>query len=441
MPARAQTATLISGADGGVVRRTTLPGGLRVITEYVPGVRSVALGVWVAAGSRDEPLSQMGSAHFLEHLLFKGTSHRDAMTISAEIDSVGGDLHAFTTKEYTCYHARVLDEHLPLALDVVCDVVLNATVHDHDIESERAVILEEIAMYEDDPGDLVHDEFARAMFGNSPLGRPILGTVETITALPRSAIKKFYRRAYTPDSMVISVAGNVDHASVVRDVKKIFADRLDVDAEPAAARSVQSGGRGKRATGVPVLISSRPTEQAHLMLGAPGLRRGDDRRFAVAVLSTALGGGMSSRLFQEVREKRGLAYSVYAYAQSFADTGVFGLYAGCLPSKADTVLDVCLTELDSVARAGLSAEELQRAKGQVKGSMVLGQEDPASRMTRIARAELHDEPLESIDQLLERVDAVDAAAVHDVARELLTQSFTLAAIGPFDETHTFNAVG
>lgn len=441
MPARAQTATLISGADGGVVRRTTLPGGLRVITEYVPGVRSVALGVWVAAGSRDEPSSQMGSAHFLEHLLFKGTTHRDAMTISAEIESVGGDLNAFTTKEYTCYHARVLDEHLPLALDVVCDVVLNATVHDHDIESERAVILEEIAMYEDDPGDLVHDEFARAMFGNSPLGRPILGTVDTITALPRSAIKKFYRRAYTPDSMVISVAGNVDHASVVRDVKKIFAVRLDKEAEPAAARSVQRSGRGRKASGVPVLISSRPTEQAHLMLGAPGLRRGDDRRFAVAVLSTALGGGMSSRLFQEVREKRGLAYSVYAYAQSFADTGVFGLYAGCLPSKADTVLDVCLTELDSVARAGLSPEELQRAKGQVKGSMVLGQEDPASRMTRIARAELHDEPLESIDQLLERVDAVDAAAVHDVAKDLLTQSFTLAAIGPFDETHTFNAVG
>ena len=441
MPARAQTATLISGADGGVVRRTTLPGGLRVITEYVPGVRSVALGVWVAAGSRDEPSSQMGSAHFLEHLLFKGTTHRDAMTISAEIESVGGDLNAFTTKEYTCYHARVLDEHLPLALDVVCDVVLNATVHDHDIESERAVILEEIAMYEDDPGDLVHDEFARAMFGNSPLGRPILGTVDTITALPRSAIKKFYRRAYTPDSMVISVAGNVDHASVVRDVKKIFAVRLDKEAEPAAARSVQRSGRGRKASGVPVLISSRPTEQAHLMLGAPGLRRGDDRRFAVAVLSTALGGGMSSRLFQEVREKRGLAYSVYAYAQSFADTGVFGLYAGCLPSKADTVLDVCLTELDSVARAGLSAEELQRARGQVKGSMVLGQEDPASRMTRIARAELHDEPLESIDQLLERVDAVDAAAVHDVAKDLLTQSFTLAAIGPFDETHTFNAVG
>lgn len=297
-------------------------------------------------------------------------------------------------------------------------------------------------MYEDDPGDLVHDEFARAMFGDSPLGRPILGTVDTITALPRSAIKRFYRSAYTSDAMVVSVAGNVDHAAVVRDVKRIFADRLDPSMEPKPARSARGGpGRGSRALSVPVRISSRPTEQAHLMLGARGIRRGDDRRFAVSVLSTALGGGMSSRLFQEVREKRGLAYSVYSYAQSFADTGVFGLYAGCLPSKADTVLDVCLTELESVSRTGLTREELQRATGQVKGSLVLGQEDPASRMTRIARAELHDEPLQTIDQLLERVDAVSATDVHDVAAELLTQSFTLAAIGPFDETHTFNAVG
>ena len=437
MPARAQTATLIRGADGGVVRRTTLPGGLRIVTEHVPGVRSVALGVWVAAGSRDEPRSQTGSAHFLEHLLFKGTTHRDAMTISAQIESVGGDLNAFTTKEHTCYHARVLDEDLPLALDVVCDVVLNATVHDHDIEAERAVILEEIAMYEDDPGDLVHDEFALAMFGDSPLGRPILGTNDTITALPRSAIKGFYRRAYTPDAMVISVAGNVDHSAVVREVRKIFDGRLDPAVEPAAPRA----GRGQRARGASVRINSRATEQAHLVLGAPGLVRGDDRRYALAVLSTALGGGMSSRLFQEVREKRGLAYSVYAYAQSFADAGVFGLYAGCLPSKADTVLDVCLSELETVARDGLSTEELQRAKGQVKGSMVLGQEDTGARMTRIAKAELHGEPIEGIDTLLRRVDGVDASAVHDIAREVLTRSYTLAAIGPFDPTHTFNAVG
>ena len=437
MPARAQTATLISGTDGGVVRRTTLPGGLRIVTEFVPGVRSVALGVWVAAGSRDEPRSQMGSAHFLEHLLFKGTTHRDAMTISAQIESVGGDLNAFTTKEHTCYHARVLDEDLSLALDVVCDVVLNATVHDHDIESERAVICEEIAMYEDDPGDLVHDEFAFAMFGDTPLGRPILGTNETITALPGRSIKGFYRRAYTPDAMVISVAGNVDHAAVVRQVRRIFADRLDPSVEPATPRSK----RGRHPRGAPVRINSRSTEQAHLVLGAPGLVRGDDRRYALAVLSTALGGGMSSRLFQEVREKRGLAYSVYAYAQSFADAGVFGLYAGCLPSKADTVLDVCLSELETVARDGLATEELLRAKGQVKGSMVLGQEDTGARMTRIAKAELHGEPIESIDTLLQRVDAVDASAVNDVARALLTQSYTLAAIGPFDQTHTFNAVG
>jgi len=437
VPARAQTATLIRGADGGVVRRTTLPGGLRVVTEYVPGVRSAALGVWVAAGSRDEPPSQMGSAHFLEHLLFKGTKKRNAMAISAEIESVGGDLNAFTTKEHTCYHARVLDEHLPLALDVVCDVVLNATLHDSDIESERAVICEEIAMYEDDPGDLVHDEFALAMFGDSPLGRPILGTVDTITALPRSAIRRFYRKAYTPDTMVVSVAGNVDHNAVVRDVRRIFAEHLDPNAEPAAPRP-QNRRRWK---GSPVRISSRPTEQAHLMLGAPGFIRGDQRRYATAVLSTALGGGMSSRLFQEVREKRGLAYSVFAYAQAFADAGVFGLYAGCLPSKADTVLDVCLTELEAVAREGLSAEELQRAKGAVKGGMVLGQEDPGSRMSRIAKAELHGEPVEDMDTLLSRIDAVSPADVHEVARELLVGPFTLAAIGPFDETHTFNALG
>lgn len=437
MPTRAQTNTLISGTDGGVVKRTTLPGGLRVITEYVPGVRSAALGVWVAAGSRDEPASQMGSAHFLEHLLFKGTTTRDAMSISSQIESVGGDLNAFTTKEHTCYHARVLDEHVPLALDVVCDVVLNATLLDHDIEAERGVIFEEIAMYDDEPGELVHDEFAVAMFGNSPLGRPILGTVDTITKLPQSAIRRFYRSAYTPDRMVIAVAGNVDHAAIVHQVRRIFDDRLDFGVEAQQAREAKR----RRWKGSPVRVVSRPTEQAHLMLGAPGFVRGDDRRYATAVLSTALGGGMSSRLFQEVREKRGLAYSVFTYAQAFADAGVFGLYAGCLPSKADTVLDVSLSELESVARLGLTPDELERAKGQVKGSMVLGQEDPGSRMSRIAKSELHDEPIESMDTVLARVDSVDADAVHDVARELLTGRFTLAAIGPFDETHTFNAVG
>jgi predicted Zn-dependent peptidase len=437
MPTRAQTTTLISGTDGGAVKRTTLPGGLRVITEYVPGVRSAALGIWVAAGSRDEPPSQMGSAHFLEHLLFKGTTTRDAMTISSQIESVGGDLNAFTTKEHTCYHARVLDEHLPLALDVVGDVVLNATLHDHDIEAERGVIFEEIAMYDDEPGELVHDEFAVAMFGDSPLGRPILGTVETISALPRPAIRRFYKNAYTPDRMVVAVAGNVDHNAVVRHVRRLFADRLEVGTEPAPARAAKR----RRWKGSPVRIISRPTEQAHLMLGAPGFIRGDDRRYAAAVLSTALGGGMSSRLFQEIREKRGLAYSVFTYAQAFADAGVFGLYAGCLPSKADTVLDVSLSELESVARSGLSADELQRAKGQVKGAMVLGQEDPGSRMSRIAKSELNDEPVEDMDTVLARVEAVDADAVHEVARELLIGPYTLAAIGPFDETHTFNAVG
>ena len=437
MPNRAQTATLIRGADGGVVKRTTLPGGLRVITEYVPGVRSVALGVWVAAGSRDEPASQMGSAHFLEHLLFKGTKSRNAMTISAEIESVGGDLNAFTTKEHTCYHARVLDEHLPMALDVVCDVVLHATLTGDDIEAERSVIFEEIAMYDDEPGELVHDEFALAMFGDSPLGRPILGTVDTITALPQSAIRRFYRKSYTPDRMVISVAGNVDHAQVVRQIREVFADRLEPSVDAAPARPA----RKRRWKADTVRILSRATEQAHVMMGTPGLVRGDERRYAAAVLSTALGGGMSSRLFQEVREKRGLAYSVYAYAQSFADAGVFGIYTGCLPSKADTVMDVCVSELQSVARDGLTPVELERAKGQVKGSMVLGQEDPGSRMSRNAKSELSGEPLDDMSRVLDRVEAVTRDDVHAVATDLFTQNFTVAAIGPFDAGHTFAAVG
>ncbi|MDA2986932.1 MAG: pitrilysin family protein, partial [Actinomycetota bacterium] len=223
---RTQTRTLLREGDGGVVRRTTLPSGLRVITEHVPGVRSVAFGVWVAVGSRDETRTQMGSAHYLEHLLFKGTPRRSAMDISSSIEAVGGDLNAFTTKEYTCYYARVLDQDLPLAIDVVCDVVTGALLHTEDVEAERGVILEEIAMHEDDPGDAVHDLLAHAMYGDTPLGRPILGTVESISNLTRGVINGFYQRRYRPENIVVSAAGNVDHDQVVREVRRAFGDSL-----------------------------------------------------------------------------------------------------------------------------------------------------------------------------------------------------------------------
>lgn len=434
---RAETRTLLREGDGGLVRRTTLPGGLRVITEHVPGVRSVSFGVWVNVGSRDETGRQMGSAHYLEHLLFKGTHRRSAMEISASIEAVGGDLNAFTTKEYTCYYARVLDVDLPLAIDVVCDVVTDALIEPSDVEAERGVILEEIAMHEDDPTDAVHDEFASAMYGDTPLGRPILGTIETIEGISRSAINQFYRRRYRPESMVVAAAGNLDHASVVRLVRAAFADVLVPGSEPDLPRTP---GR-PRTQGPSHRVTPRATEQANLVLGVPGLRRSDPRRYAMSVLSTAFGGGMSSRLFQEIREKRGLAYSVYSYAQGFTDTGMFGIYVGCLPGKVDTVLDVLLTEMDALASEGLTDDEIARGKGQVRGATVLGQEDTGSRMTRIARSELHGEPLLAVDDLLAKVASVTRADVHSLAEDILRGPATLAVIGPFDETTTFNAVG
>ena len=434
---KAQTRTLLREGDGGIVRRTTLPGGLRVITEHVPGVRSAAFGIWVNVGSRDETPAQMGSAHYLEHLLFKGTSARSAMEISSSIEAVGGDLNAFTTKEYTCYYARVLDEDLPLAIDVVCDVVTDALIRSDDVEAERGVILEEIAMHEDDPSDVVHDVFAEAMFGDTPLGRPILGTVDTISDLSRRSIHGFYRRRYRPESMVVAVAGNVDHDQVVRRVRRAFAPVLDPGTDVAQPRRVQRIRRSEPGA----KVAQRTTEQAHLVLGVPGIMRSDPRRYALSVLSTALGGGMSSRLFQEVREKRGLAYSVYAYAQGFSDGGIFGIYAGCLPSKVDTVLDICLSEMEQVASHGLTDDEIRRGKGQVRGATVLGQEDTGARMSRIAKSELHQDALLPMDEVLARVDDVTPDDVRSVARELLSSPTTLAVIGPFDETTTFAPVG
>ena len=434
---KAQTRTLLREGDGGLVRRTTLPGGLRIITEQVPGVRSVAFGVWVNVGSRDETAAQMGSAHYLEHLLFKGTSRRSALEISSEIEAVGGDLNAFTSKENTCYYARVLDQDLPLAIDVVCDVVTDALIRSEDVEAERGVILEEIAMHDDDPSDIVHDVFAEAMFGDTPLGRPILGTAETIGAISRRTIHSFYRRRYRPESMVVAAAGSLDHDTVVRMVRRAFAPVLDQDVDVAAPRTPRRRHRPEAGA----TVTRRATEQAHLVLGVPGITRDDPRRYALSVLSTSLGGGMSSRLFQEVREKRGLAYSVYSYAQGFSDDGVFGVYAGCLPSKVNTVLDVCLEQLEDVAAHGLTDDEIRRGKGQMRGATVLGQEDPGARMSRIAKSELHADPLLSIDDLLARIDAVNGDDVRTVARDLLSAPRTLAVIGPFDETHTFAPVG
>ena len=430
------TRTLLREDDGTLTRRTVLPGGLRVLTEAVPGVRSVAFGIWVGVGSRDESPSLSGATHYLEHLLFKGTWRRGALDISAAIDAVGGELNAFTAKEYTCYYARVLDEDLPLAVDVVSDMVTSSVVASSDVAAERDVVLEEIAMHDDDPGDTVHDVFAGRLWGDSPLGRPILGTVESIGSLSRTSLHGYYRRRYRSPRIVVAAAGSLDHARVVALVRSAFgaAGFLDDDAEPAPPRV---GGRAPRAYGGVHLLERR-TEQANLVLGVPGVSRTDPRRFALGVLNGALGGGMSSRLFQEVREKRGLAYSVYSYASQYADAGLLGVYVGCLPRKVDQVLDVCRDELGAVAARGITDEELARGKGQLRGALVLGLEDTGSRMSRIAKADLVYGELPGVGELLRRIDAVTLDDVRAVAADLLGRQPSLAVIGPFDDASRFD---
>ena len=434
--ARSSTRTLEKGdVGGGLVRHTVLPGGLRIVTEAMPTVRSVTVGIWVGVGSRDEAPSLAGASHYLEHLLFKGTKRRDAMTISSAIDAVGGEMNAFTSKEYTCFYARVLDTDLPLAVDMVCDLVTSSVIKAADVESERGVILEEIAMHEDDPTDMVHDQFAQILFGDGALSRPVLGSVESIESISRGAINGYYRRRYQPQDMVVAVAGNIEHTAVVRLVRKAFeaAGMLDGEAGPSAPR----GGRLLTTSGG-VRVVRRTTEQANVVLGGPGVARTDERRFALGVLNAALGGGMSSRLFQEVREKRGLAYSVYSYHAQYADTGMFGVYAGCVPRKVDEVLAICREEIAKVAATGITLDELDRGKGQLKGSLVLGLEDTGSRMSRIGKAELvYGEQL-SVDEILAKIGGVTLDEVADIAADLLTDVPTLAVVGPFDEDRDFS---
>lgn len=438
-PAREQrpgsTRTLLREHDGAVVKRTVLPGGLRIITEHVPGVRSVSFGIWAGVGSRDESPAMAGSAHFLEHLLFKGTPTREAVDISSAIEAVGGDMNAFTSKEYTCYYARVLDQDLPIAVEILSDMVTNSLIRRGDIDQERHVILEEIAMRDDDQADSAHELFATAMFGAGDLGRPILGTVDTIKSAKIGNIHRFYAKHYTPEKLVVAAAGNVDHSDVVRMVKRAFKHVLDGESLPTERRAIRKAANLGHGT----QILTRKTEQAHLVWGVPGLPRDDDRRYAVGVLNAVLGGGMSSRLFQEVREKRGMAYSVYSFVQNFADCGQVGVYVGSLPSKVDDVLAVIKQTIADVAANGITEAELQRGKGQLRGGLVLGLEDTGARMTRIAKAELVTGELPSINQALSRIDAVTLDEVASVAVELFSQPAALAVVGPFKTAGRFDA--
>ncbi|HVK22873.1 MAG TPA: pitrilysin family protein [Actinokineospora sp.] len=421
------TLTLENSADA-TVKRTLLPGGMRVITEQVPGVRSASVGIWVQVGSRDEPNAVAGAAHYLEHLLFKGTANRTAAQIAEEIDAVGGELNAFTAKEHTCYYAHVLDEDLPLAMDLVSDVVFDALCTESDVETERGVVLEEIAMRDDDPEDLLHDAFCTALLADHPLGRPVLGTEQSITDMSRSALNGFYRRRYTMPKMVLAVAGNVSHTQVLSLVRKGLRDRLTGDKTPAAPRA----GRARLANVPRLVLHTDDTEQVHMMLGVRALDRHDERRFTLSVLNAALGGGMSSRLFQEVRERRGLAYQVYSSVASYADTGHLSVYTGCQPDRLGEVAGVIRQVLSHVAREGFTEAEVARGKGQLRGGMVLGLEDVSSRMSRIGKSELAYADYLSVEQTLERIAAVTVEDVAKLARELLARPLAAAVVGPYD---------
>ncbi|GGP48463.1 M16 family metallopeptidase [Saccharothrix coeruleofusca] len=418
---------LEQSAAGVTVRRSVLPSGLRVITERIPGVRSASVGLWVQVGSRDERADVAGAAHYLEHLLFKGTARRSAAVIAEEIDAVGGELNAFTAKEHTCYYAHVLDEDLPLAVDLVCDVVFEALCEPRDFETERGVVLEEIAMRDDDPEDLLHDAFLDALMGDHPLGRPVLGTEKSIGDMSRDALYGFYRRRYTLPRMVLAVAGNIDHNHVMRLARKQIGDRLARTGTPVAPRA----GRARIASSRKLVLHSDDTEQAHLMLGVKALDRHDERRFALNVLNAALGGGMSSRLFQEVRERRGLAYQVYSSVGSYADTGTWSVYAGCQPDRLGDVAGVIRDVLSVVAAEGLSDAEVARGKGQLRGGLVLGLEDTSSRMSRIGKGELNYGDYLSVEQTLERIEAVTADDVAALAAELLRRPVAAAVVGPY----------
>jgi predicted Zn-dependent peptidase len=431
-PGSTRTLLKETGDDGQVastIRRTVLPGGLRVVTETMPGTRSTTLGLWTGIGSRDESRSLAGVTHFLEHLLFKGTRRRTAMDISAQLDAVGGELNAFTGKEFTCYHARVLDADVPLAVDVICDMVTSSTLPTGEVESERNVILEEIAMHDDDHDEAVHDAFVAALYGDDALGRAITGTPDSINALSRRQINGYYRRHYTADRLVFAAAGSVNHTQLVKWVKSAFLSAGALETEAGVPTTVRRSPHRPHHAPKTVVIE-RPTEQTTFVLGLPSYPRNHPRRFALGILNAALGGGTSSRLFQEVREKRGLAYSVFSFASQHVDAGLVGVSVGCLPNKLQQVLDVVRAELAKIAQDGIDAEELARGKGQLKGGLVLGLEDSASRMTRLGKSELVDDELLSIDEVLARIDGVTLDDVRVLAQALFAQPEILAVVGP-----------
>ena len=405
-------------------RATTLDGGLTVVTERMSDVRSASIGFWVGTGSVDEPDSRSGASHFLEHLLFKGTAERSARSIATAVDSVGGDMNAYTTKEYTTFYVRLLADDADMGVQLLCDIVWSPAFRPDEFESERQVILEEILMHADEPADLVHDVLASAMFPEHPLGREVLGSAASVSAMSVSDVAEFHDRHYRPGNVVVAAAGAVDH------------DRICELVSASLARpGSRSGGsapdrRGPSTPAVARLDVVRDTEQAHLVVAVPGPDRDDEERHAMGIVEHVLGGGMSSRLFQSIREERGLAYSVYAYRLAFQGAGALAVYAGTSPEQSSAVIGMIEEEIERVANSGITEAEFEAARGHIRGSMALGLEDSGARMGRIGHSQLVHGRVLTMDEIERRLSSLTLGSVNDVARRWLSKARTVVTVGP-----------
>ncbi len=413
-----------------VLRKETLPNGVRIVTEEIPHVRSVSIGLWVGAGSRDEGQDNLGISHFIEHMLFKGTAKRSSKDIAEALEAVGGQLNAFTTKEYTCYYAKILDEDLELAVDILSDMFFNSKFEPKEIEKEKNVVVEEIKMYEDSPDELIHDIFTQTIWSGHPLGMPILGHADSIESMSHEKIIQFMRRHYTPENLVIAVAGKIDHAKVCHKLAGVFG-------------GLQGNGRRileqKPTTKPHVKHVAKDVEQTQIVLGVPGLAQDDPLIYPLHILNNILGGGLSSRLFQEIREERGMAYTVYSYHSTFVDSGLFAVYAGTSPKNSEEVLRCILAELAKLKREGITEGEMDRTKAQIKGSLYLSLESVSSRMSRLGKTELCFNRIITPEEVIDKINQVTLADVQEIAALLFKpDEFTLTTIGPGELSFNFH---
>lgn len=405
-------------------KKSVLPNGIRIVSETIPYVKSVTMGVWIGTGSRFEKDNNHGVSHFIEHLMFKGTEKRSAKDIAEMVDAVGGQLNAFTAKECTCYYLKVLDSHAALAMDILSDMLIASKFAQEDIERERQVVMEEVHMYEDSPDELVHDLHLDTVWPAHPLGRNILGTTDSIESFNRQSVIKYYREFYTPDNMVIAAAGNITHDALVELATRYFSEHMGLKRKTNITAPTFTPAR---------TIINKDSEQVHICLGTPSVPLEDPLVYPTYIFSNILGGGISSRLFQTIREDRGLAYSIYSYQNTYKDTGLLTIYAGTRPGNVKQVLELILENLREFKVKGISKEELQKAKDQIKGSLLLGLESSSSRMSRIGKMEITLEKYVTLDEVVSKIDNVSLADVNQMIEQMLVEkNLCFTALGPVD---------